>query len=156
VSTASDQRQTYVLRARPPVRALAIASLGALVGAVVIVLAETFGLPVVVLVLGILILAAAVALAVAGLLLTARLKTTVVVGPTGMEISRGSQRRELAWSEITGVDLTATHILVRTGKERGAEVANPRGSSDPEVSRLLASLRSALDADRGYQPYQPD
>lgn len=155
MSGTPAQQQTYVLSAPPPVRALAIASVAALLGAVLVVLSATTGLPGLVLVVGVVLLLAGLALAIAGLVLTARLKTTVSLDSDGLHLSRGTARTELPWREITGVDLTANHILVRTSTADGAQILNPRGPSDPSVRRLMNAVREALDADRGYQNLPP-
>lgn len=156
MSETSDRRQSYVLRPRPPIRALAIASLAALVGAVLTVLAGALDLPGAVLLLGAVVLAMALALAVASLVLTARLRSTISLDPTGLKLSRGPQRVDLAWGDISAVDLTADSIVLRTKDDGRTEVPNPRGISDPVVSRMLNAVREALDADRGYESFPRD
>ncbi len=156
VSETPDRRQSYVLRPRPPVRALAIASLAALAGAVLTVLAAAFDLPGAVLLLGAVVLGVALALAVAGLLLTARLRSTISLDPAGLRLSRGHQRVDLAWGDISAVDLTADSIVLRTRDHVRTELPNPRGTSDPVVSSMLNAIREALDADRGYESFPRD
>ncbi len=156
VSETPDRRQSYVLRPRPPVRALAIASLAALVGAVLTVVAAALGLPGAVLVLGAVVLGVALALAVASLVLTARLRSTISLDPTGLKLSRGPQRVDLVWGDISAVDLTGDSIVLRTRDDGRTEVPNPRGTSDPVVSSMLNAIRAALDADRGYENFPRD
>jgi hypothetical protein len=146
----TQPRQTYVLKPRPPVRALAIASVLAVVGAVLIVLSNAAGHPAWVLIPEALLLAAAVALAVAALLATRRLTTTAGLDESGIELSRGGRTTTLAWSEITAVELAPHHILLRSGADVAAAVPNPRGASDPGVREFLDAVRRSLDDNRGY------
>ena len=143
--------QRFTLRAAPPLRALAIGSAGAMVGAVLIVLWRVLDLPLVVLIVGVLLLVLAIALVVAALLLTARLRTLVVVGPQHVEVRRRGQSRRLAWSEIERVTLRGPRLTLIAKQPGGdAIMLNPRTPEDPVFSGLLTALRQRLDHDRGY------
>jgi hypothetical protein len=148
------QRQTFLLRPDPPVRALAIASLGAVVGAVLIVLAASLDLHGAVTMLGLAVLGAALALAVTGLVLTARLKSTVILDQAGLSFRRGSRQHTLGWGAIRAVELTDSSIVIRARDDADVELANPRGATDRVVRALLTAVRNALDTDRGYSSRQ--
>lgn len=156
MSDSPRPAQTFVLRARPPVRALAISSVAGLVGAVLMVGSRALDLPTVVVVVGAIALVLALVLLTAALLLTMRLTTRVALAELGVQISRGSRSREIAWSDITGVDLAATHLVLHTRAGDDAEVVTPRGTADPVVTKLSQALREALDTDRGYRDLPPN
>ncbi|MCW2812371.1 MAG: hypothetical protein JWP61_2829 [Friedmanniella sp.] len=148
-----DLDQRFVLSAKPPVRALAIASGAALVGALLLVLSAVLDLPVVIAVIGAVVLAAGVALLVSALVLVARLRTTLVLGADQVTIVRGGETATLPWAQVGGVTLQGARLTL-TGKDGapGASVVNPRSSADPVFLSLLTAVQQRLDADRGYSP----
>ncbi len=153
-STApGDPGQRFVLSAKPPVRALAIASAATLVGALLLVLSGVWGLPVAITVIGVVVLVAGVALLLSAVLLVARLRTTLTLGAEQITIVRGGDTVALPWSQVAGVSLRGARLTL-TGKDGapGASVLNPRSSANPVFLSLLTAIQQRLDADRGYSP----
>jgi hypothetical protein len=142
-----SQTDVFELRPPPPVRALAIASVSALAGAVVIVLSAHRAVTV----LGALLLGFGVLLAAVALVLTARLRSTVRVDATGLQVSRGRRTDTLAWVDVDQVRERG-HQLIAYGREGHTElvvtVPGPRG---PSYVRLLDAVRHRLDESRGYR-----
>ena len=144
--------ETFELRARPPVRALAISAVAAVAGAAVLVLA---GHPVV-FVIGIVLLAFGVLLATAALVLAARLRSTVRFSPDGLSVTGGSafgrrRQQSLAWTEIAKVE-SHGHRLVALATEGGPDLTiTVPDTRTPTYARLVDSLRVRLDTSRGYR-----
>jgi len=140
-----------VLRAAPPVRPLAIAAGAVVLGALLLVLGRAAGVPVVLGVLGGLVLLAGVALAVAALVLAARLRTEVVLDDDGVAVTRRGSRRSLPWREVQEVTVAHPRLtLVTAEPARELSLVNPRRAGDERFLSLLARLQQRLDADRGY------
>jgi hypothetical protein len=148
----SDAQQRFRMSARPPVRALMIASCMAIVGAAVMVLTAVTRSPAGLLWAGGLIMAAAVALAVAALVATQRLQSVVLVDPTALTVVRGQRRSVTAWSDVDEVALRGPQLLVttRTG-ERGETIMKPPGTSEVVFASLVSAIRQRLDESRGYR-----
>ena len=145
--------ESFALTAAPPVRALAIASVVAMVGATLIVGSGALGLGPFVLAVGVAGLGLAVALSVAALTLVARLRCTLVLDPDGITVIRARRISRLAWSDIDRVSLAGPRLTLVTKASGGADVSvvNLRGQSDPTFTSLARAIRGRLDADRGYR-----
>jgi hypothetical protein len=157
VSESAKQRAEqarFVLTAPPPLRSLAISSVAAVIAAAMIVFGNALQLPRVVAIVGIGLLIFAVALAVVALVLTMRLRTTLILDAQSITIIRGRHRRLVPWSMIDRVRMQGPRLLLITTPEGGpdAVVINPRGSTDATFSALIAEIQSRLNADRGYRP----
>jgi hypothetical protein len=148
--------QKFVLGARPPVRALGIASVTALVGALLLVLASVEHWSIAVTTIGVVLLAFAVALVLAALLAFGRLRRTLILDAAGIRLVQRRARRTLNWSDIDKVTLDGARLVLvaKDGRGDNAEVVNPTGPRDPAFLGLLAAIRSRLDADRGYGKWQ--
>jgi hypothetical protein len=136
------------------VRSLAISAGAAVIAAVVIVLGGTLDLPQAVTAAGVALLLLAVVLAVAALVLTARLRTTVVLDAESITITRGRRRRRvLSWSMIETVRRQGPRLLLITKPEDGtdASVLNPGPATEATFDALIADIKRRLDADRGYR-----
>jgi hypothetical protein len=135
----------------PPVRAFAISAGAALVAIVLFVVWGQTDL-VVALVLGIAVLLFAVSLTTVALLLTRRLRTTVVLAPDAVTVVRGRDTREQRWAEIDHVDLKGPRLTFTVkGDAQDLVVVNPRTPTDTTFMTMLAEIQQRLDADRGYQ-----
>ena len=145
--------ERFALTAPPPVRALAIAAVVAMVGAALIVGSRALGLGPVVLAVGVAGLGLAVALSVAALILVARLRCTLVLDTDGIAVIRARRTNRLAWSDIDKVSLTGPRLTLVTKASDGADVSvvNLRGQRDPTFISLARAIRGRLDADRGYR-----
>jgi len=151
-----DTRQRFLLRAPSPVRALATASVCAVVGAVLLVLWAAHSWPLVVAVVAVLLLAFGLALVLAAVLAQMRLQQTVEVTPEGVTLGRGRGRRMVRWSDIAAVKLVGARLVLEPAQPAGsaAELLNPGGSAEPTFLALLAALQHGLDRDRGYRPLE--
>ena len=147
------QERRFVLAAPPPVRSLAISAGAAVIAAVLIVLGSALDLPEVVTVGGVVLLILAVVLAVIALVLTARLRTTLLLDAEAITIIKGRRRRVLPWSMIDLVRRKGPRLLLITKPEGGADatVLNPGTATDATFDELIAEIGRRLDADRGYR-----
>lgn len=151
-STPTPSTQRFTLNAPPPVRPLAIAAVTVVVGAVLLVLRQALELPVAVAVLAGLLLVLGIALVLAALLLTTRLRTEVTLSSDAIHVLRHKQERSVSWREVTEVSLTHPRLSLLTAERSGGlVVVNPRQASDPVFSALVDQVRRRLDADRGYR-----
>jgi hypothetical protein len=118
-----------------------------------IVLGSALGLPQAVTVVGGILLIFAVLLAVVALLLTARLRTTLLLDAESITIIKGRRRRVLPWSMIDLVRRKGPRLLLITKPEGGADatVLNPGTASDATFDALIAEIGRRMDADRGYR-----
>ena len=147
------QERRFVLAAPPPVRSLAISAGAAVIAAVLIVLGSALDLPEVVTVGGVVLLILAVVLAVIALVLTARLRTTLLLDAEAITIIKGRRRRVLPWSMIDFVRRKGPRLLLITKPEGGADatVLNPGTATDATFEELIAEIGRRWDADRGYR-----
>jgi hypothetical protein len=154
----SDPRpvEQYTLKAVAPVRPLAIAAAAVVLGAVLLVLWRSAGLSLVVGALGVLLMLLGVALAVAALVLTARLRTEVRLEPEALTIVRRGRQRSVPWDQVREVILDHPRLTVVAAEPAaGLVVINPRSAGDPRFASLLVQITQRLDADRG-SPGHPD
>ena len=147
------QAARFTLTAPPPVRSLAISAVAAVITAVVTVLGSAFDLPQAVTVVGISLMIFAIMLAAAALVLTRRLRTTLILDPESITIINGRRRRVVPWSTIASVRQQGSRLLLITKPDGGANatVVNPRTATDATFEALLGEIRQRLDADRGYR-----
>jgi hypothetical protein len=150
------QQTQFVLTPPPPVHSLAISAVAAVIASAVIVLASTLQLPRALAIAGIVIMVFAFVLAVVALVLTVRLRTTLILDPSSITIIKGRHRRVLDWSMIDSVRLQGPRLKLTTKPQCGADatVLNPRSVADIRFTALVADIGRRLDADRGYQRLQ--
>ena len=151
VSDLGEER--FTLTAAPPVRALAIASVVAIVGAALMVSSRALGLGAFVLAVGAAGLGFAVLLAIVAVVLVLRIRSTLVLDRDGITVIRARRTRRLSWSEIESVILTGPRLtLVTKASDRGdVSVLNLRSRSDPTFLSLVRAIQGRLDANRGYR-----
>ena len=150
------QQTQFVLTPPPPVRSLAISAVAAVIAAAVLVLTSALQLPRALAIAGIVIMVFAFVLAVVALVLTVRLRTTLILNPSSITIIKGRHRRVLDWSMIDSVRLQVPRLKLITKPQCGADatVLNPRSATDARFTALVADIGRRLDADRGYQRLQ--
>jgi hypothetical protein len=121
------------------------------IAAVMIVLGSALDLPQAVTVAGAALLLLAVGLALAAVVLTARLGTTLVLDAESITIVKG-RRRVVPWSMIEIVRRRGPRLLLITKPEGGADatVLNPGPATDATFDALIAEIGRRMDADRGY------
>ena len=145
--------QRFVLRARTPVSALAMAAGLEVLGAILLVTWGALDLPLVVGILGGLLLAGGGGAMLAGVLAIRRFAQTVELGPKGITVTTAQQSRTLPWSAVTQVTLNGRVLVLKTTTgDEPLEVLNPRGAAEATFGALMVALRARLDADRGYRP----
>jgi hypothetical protein len=132
---------------------MAISAGAALSAAAMIVLGSALDLPEVVIIAGVILMVFAVALAVAAIALTVRLRTTLILDPESITIINGRRRRVVGWSTIDIVRRQGPRLLLITKPGGGSDMAvvNPRAENDVVFSALIAEIQKRLDADRGYR-----
>jgi Bacterial PH domain len=148
------QEARFTLTAPPPVRSLAISAGAAVIAAATIVLGSALDLPRVVPIAGVGLMIFAVVLAVVALVLTARLRTTLVLDPESITIINGRRRRVMPWSTIDMVRRQERRLLLITKPEGGGSdvtVFNARAETDATFAALIAEIQKRLNADRGYR-----
>jgi hypothetical protein len=124
-----------------------------MIAAVMIVLGSALDLPQVGTVVGVVLLIFAVVLAVVALMLTARLRTTLLLDAESITIIKGRRRRVVPWSMIDLVRRKGPRLLLITKAEGGADatVFNPGNATDATFEALIAEIGRRMDADRGYR-----
>jgi hypothetical protein len=147
------EQARFVLTALPPLRSLAISSVSAVIAAAMIVFGSALELPRAVAIVGMGLMVFAVVLAAVALVLTGRLRTTLILDPQSISITRGRHRRVVPWSMIETVKMHGSRLLLITAPDARpeAEIINPRGSTDPTFTALIAEIQRRLNADRGYR-----
>jgi hypothetical protein len=156
VSDAAGERPQevrFVLAAPPPLRSLAISSVAALIAAAMIVLGSALELPQAVAIAGVGLMIFAIVLAAIALVLTVRLRTTLILEPQSITIIRGRHRRALFWPMIDSVKMQGPRLVLITEPAGGPNVVvmNPRSSTDATFAALIREIQSRLNADRGYR-----
>lgn len=118
-----------------------------------IVLGSVLDLPQVIMIAGVGLMIFAVLLAVVALVLTVRLRTTLVLDPKSITIINGRRRQVVPWSMIDVVRRQGSRLLLITKPEDGSDLTllNPRAETDATFSALIAEIQKRLNADRGYR-----
>jgi hypothetical protein len=142
-----------VLTAPLPVRSLAISAGAAVIAAAMMVLGNALDLPQFIVIAGVGLMIFAVLLAVVALVLTRRLRTTLILDATSITILNGRRRQVLQWSMIEVVRRQGSRLLLITKPEGGRDVTvvNPRAESDATFAALIAEIQKRLNTDRGYR-----
>jgi hypothetical protein len=123
-----------------------------MVAAAMIVLGSALELPQVVTIAGVSLMIFACMLAVVALVLTARLRTTLLLDSESITIINGRRRRVVPWSTIDVVRTQGPRLLLITkpGDGEDATVINPGTATETTFNALIAEIQRRLDADRGY------
>ena len=146
--TAPNQ---FTLSAPPPVRGLAVAAGLTVVGAGLLVLTSVVGWPVWVAIAAVVVIVLGVALAVAALLLTARVRTVVHTDDQQISVSRAGRSASARWVSVAEVTLVGCRLTLSEQQgDGGVEVFNLRSRSDPTFLALTGEIQRRLDASRGY------
>ena len=122
-----------------------------MVGVLLLVLASANAWPVGVLVLAVVLAVLGVALGLTALVMTRRIRSTVLSTADGISVEHAGQRSSLRWSEVGGVRVVGHRLLLsRKEGEGSVSVLNPRMRANPTFLALMAEVQQRLDADRGY------
>lgn len=147
-----EDRQRFVLRATPPIRAYVLAAIGSLVGAVLIV-GWRSGWPVALGVVGIVLLVLALLLAAAATVLTWRFQTTVTVQRDTVTLTSGRRRTVFHWRDIKAIEVKGAKLVITPidGSRPTVAYVNPQQVGQQSFQRLGTLLAERLDASRGYR-----
>ena len=141
---------TYLIQSRPPVRAFVIAALCALVGAGLLVLAVSQGWHVAVTIIGAILLACGVALAVAAGLAMRRLRVYLTMDEDGYSLVGQGEEHVGDWLDVNQVTRSGEgggHVIIYHGPERRTHLFF--SASDPgQIDTVLDDLRDRLKASR--------
>ena len=150
---SDDPGDRFVLALRPPVRALAITAVAALLGALLVVLSQVLELGLVPVIIGGALLFFAVSLGLISALLVARLRSTVLLDAEAIRVVKGRRTRRVPWSAVDHVMLKGPRLTLVTKPDQGEDVTvvNPRTPTDPTFLSLVAAVQGRLNADRGYR-----
>ncbi|MFT4215808.1 MAG: hypothetical protein QM619_01290 [Micropruina sp.] len=139
----------HVLTPPLPLRAVALAAVLAIVGAVLIVLTSALDLLAALAVVGWLLLAGAVALLVVAAMSWRRMRVVVEFTDGGYRINGPESHEEGSWADVTKVTQAPTSLTIHHGPDRRVRLVSPRGVT-AEMVHLTADLAKRLDASRGY------
>jgi len=147
-----EDQQRFVLRASPPLRAYLIAAVGSIAGAVLIVGWQT-GWPVALGVVGLVVGALAVLLALTATVLTWRFQTTLIVARDTLTLTSGRRRTVFSWRDIAEINVKGARLVVSPvgGGRPTVAYVNPRQVAQPSFQAVGTLLAERLDASRGYR-----
>jgi hypothetical protein len=147
-----EDQQRFVLRASPPLRAYLIAAVGSIVGAVLIVGWQS-GWPLALGVVGLVVAALAVGLALTATVLTWRFQTTLLVARDTLTLTAGGRRTVFSWRDIAEINVKGARLVVTPvgGGRPTVAYVNPRQVTQPSFQALGSLLAERLDASRGYR-----
>lgn len=148
-ATAGDVT-IHVLSPAPPTRALLIAALGSVVGAVLIVLAAANGWSVVVTGVGVLILVLGLALLGLALWTVFRMRVRAELTPGGYTFRTPAGVRHGTWADTVRVTASESgqRITLHARDESVQHVLSPVGSRSPAMQRLVNDLTERLRSSR--------
>jgi hypothetical protein len=146
--------QRFFLHARVPVRAYVISALASIGGAVLVVAWLTLRWHPIFGVLAVLVMTFGLAISVGTLLSQSRYQTTVIIERDTVTLINGRRRRVLNWIEVADVTTQGPYLVFNPKGDGRREVVlfDPRQTNTQLFSDLVASLRTRLDASRGYRP----
>ncbi len=148
--------QVITLKPRPPVRAFAVAAGLAVLGAVALVAGDLLKWGVVGLVLGIILIVAALLLALAGVGTMARMRVTVNLDDKGFTVIGPDGERSRDWSDVLRVTQSASGKRITFHNRDMSKLQLISHSEGVEMARLRAAIIEYLDASRGYGLHQLD
>lgn len=140
---------THVMRPRPPLRAFGLAAFLALAGMGGFALQYFFSWDPALRVVGIVLLALGVALAIVGIAAARRQSAAVVLDKRGFRVESPNGSHTGEWADIIKVTRSTGRITLH--RRDGSQVAMvvPRGGSG-DLGALGADIAARLNASRGY------
>lgn len=139
---------TYTIQSRPPVRAFVIAAVGALLGALLLVLAIAQGWHLVVAILGGVLLAAGVALLIVAFMSMQRLAVHLTLDDDGYRLVGPGDDHEGEWADVSKVTQSedSVHVTIYHGSVRRTHLLFSR--PDAEIDRVLDDIKERLESRR--------
>ena len=120
-------------------------------GAGVAVAASAWGWPTAVLVLGVLLVAAALALIAAAIVSSGRQAVRVELSDAGYRVAQPSETNEGAWADVTKVTQAPGRLTFHQGDSSRFHIIAPHASAQLEA--MASDIAGRLDRDRGYRPF---
>lgn len=145
---------SYVIKHRPPVRALLIAAVTSVVGAALLVLAMTYQWHVALSVTGGVLVAVGLLLFVLGLLAMNRGQATLTFTRDGYQLTTPQGTDGGNWADVTRVTQSGDghRVTIFDGDEARHTLAFSPGST-AEIEKVLADLSARLDKAKGYRNF---
>lgn len=141
----------HVLRSAPPTRALLVAALGSVVGAILLVLSAANGWSVVVTVLAVIILGAGLVLLGLAVWTVLKMQVRAELTPTGYTFRTPSGVRHGTWAETVKVTASESgrRISLYRRDDSVQHVLCPVGAEDRVMQQLVGDLAERLKSSRG-------
>ncbi|WP_040283620.1 hypothetical protein [Tessaracoccus massiliensis] len=141
---------TYLIQARPPVRAFAIAAVATLLGAVVLVAALSSGWHVLVAILGGMVMAAGFVLFAAAFTTMGRNAVQVTFTEDGYRVEGREVNGEGHWGDVTKVTQTQSgnRVTIQHGPDRATYLMFP-GNDPKQVDDVVLDIRERLRVVKG-------
>ena len=138
-------KTVHVITPRPPVRALVIAAVASLVGAVLLVLALGNDWHPVAVILSALLLAAGLLLAVAAFIAPSRQAVTLTIDDDGYRVNGGGKESSGQWADVSRLTQSAdgSRLTIHHGPERRNHLVF-QGSDPSQIRRVATDIRRQL------------
>ena len=147
---AADQ---FVIEARPPVRAFAVAAVLALAGAGVAVVPASGMWQALLIICGLVLIVGGTVLVVAALSATRRQRVLVELGEQGYRVDAPDGVRTGKWADVKRVTAAPGRITLHQGDDERVHLVAPGGQT-PQLEAIAAGISKRLDDDRGYQVWE--
>ena len=143
-------RTVYVIPPRPPVRAFVIAAVAALLGAFLLVGGLSWHWHLAAVIVGSVILAVGVVLAVLAFLSLSRLAVRVELDDDGYRITGSAVEHTGRWLDVSKVTQSdeGSHVTIYHGSVRRTHLLFP-GGDRAQIDQVLADVRARLQAAKG-------
>lgn len=141
---------TYHITAKPPVRALIVAAIASLLGAVFLVVALSQGWHVVIVVLAALLLAAGLVLCAAAFLTASRGSATLTLNDEGYLMVGSGEELSGEWGDVSRVTIGQEdrHLTIHHGPERRTHVIM-RTAPAQQVADVITDIQARLKKAKG-------
>jgi len=143
----------FVMTPRPPVRALALAAVLAIAGAVLIVVPVGGVGGIVLTVAGAVLLVCALALGLVAFAVPRRQKVVIRVDDEGYRVEAPGGVRQGEWSAVTRVTASPGRLTLHQGERERVHLVSPAGPTH-EMDALGEAISRHLDANRGYRTFE--
>lgn len=149
-ATPATDVTVHVLRAAPPVRALGIAAVGSVLGAIFIVLSAANNWSAIVTTLGVIILVAGLALLGLAVWTMLKMRVQAELTPTGYVFRTPGGVRTGNWADTRKVTASESgrRLSLHRKDDSIQDVLSPVGTEDAAMRRLVADLTERLQRPR--------
>lgn len=139
---------SYILRPRPPRRALVLGCAASVIGVFVLLVGLLAGWPVVVVILGALVLAVGIAVLLLIAYSLAHHSLFVDLDDQGFHVHGPGLDRKGSWSRVTRVALTpdGSRLVIASGAIKRTYIICPNGGEDPVMKSIVADIAVRVSA----------